>query len=235
MISYAIILGGGSGQRMGAGVNKVFLPLRGIPAIVRSIAPFSGLCRGAVVVARAEEVDDMRALISRFGLGRFVLDVVAGGDTRQASVKNGMDALPADAEAVLVHDGARCLVTEEVIRRVLEGIEANGNGVAAVPVTDTIKRADRAGQVLSTLDRSELYAMQTPQGFKAEDLFAAHRKAADENYLATDDAALVEYFGKPVYLTEGSRENLKLTTPVDLAFAEAILRDREEREAVQGC
>jgi len=235
MNSYAIILGGGSGQRMGAGMNKVFLPLRGIPAIVRSVAPFSGLCKGAVVVARAEEVDDMRALLSRYGLSRFVLAVVPGGDTRQGSVKNGMDALPADAQAILVHDGARCLVTEQVIQRVLEGIEKNGNGVAAVPVTDTIKRASEKGQVLETLDRSELYAMQTPQGFKAEDLFAAHRKAAEENYLATDDAALVEYWGKPVYLTEGSRENLKLTTPVDLAFAEAILRDREEREATQGC
>ncbi|MBR2924969.1 MAG: 2-C-methyl-D-erythritol 4-phosphate cytidylyltransferase [Clostridia bacterium] len=235
MNSYAIILGGGSGQRMGAGMNKVFLPLRGIPAIVRSVAPFSGLCKGAVVVARAEEVDDMRALLSRYGLSRFVLAVVPGGDTRQGSVKNGMDALPADAQAILVHDGARCLVTEQVIQRVLEGIEKNGNGVAAVPVTDTIKRASENGQVLETLDRSELYAMQTPQGFKAEDLFAAHRKAAVENYLATDDAALVEYWGKPVYLTEGSRENLKLTTPVDLAFAEAILRDREEREATQGC
>ena len=151
------------------------------------------------------------------------------------AVKNGMNALPADAEAILVHDGARCLVTEEVIRRVLEGIEKNGNGVAAVPVTDTIKRAGENGQVLETLDRSELYAMQTPQGFRAEDLFAAHAKAAQENYLATDDAALVEYWGKPVCLTEGSRENLKLTTPVDLAFAEAILRDREEREATRGC
>ena len=235
MISYAIILGGGSGQRMGAGMNKVFLPLRGVPAIVRSVAPFSGLCKGAVVVARAEEVDDMRALLSRFGLSRFVLAVVPGGETRQGSVKNGMEALPADAEAILVHDGARCLVTEEVIRRVLEGIEKNDNGVAAVPVTDTIKRASGEGQVLETLERSELYAMQTPQGFKAADLFAAHQKAAGEDYLATDDAALVEYWGKSVYLTEGSRENLKLTTPVDLAFAEAILRDREEREAVKGC
>lgn len=235
MISYAVILGGGSGQRMGAGVNKVFLPLRGVPAIVRSIAPFSALCKGAVVVARAEEVEAMQAMVTRYGLSRFVLAVVPGGDTRQASVKNGMDALPADAEAILVHDGARCLVTEAVISRVLAGIEANGSAVAAVPVTDTIKRAQPDGTVLETLERSELYAMQTPQGFRAADLFAAHEKAAREHYLATDDAALVEYWGKPVRLSEGSRENLKLTTPVDLAFAEAILRDREEREAVKGC
>lgn len=235
MISYAVILGGGSGQRMGAGMNKVFLPLRGVPAIVRSIAPFSALCKGAVVVARAEEVEAMQAMVARYGLSRFVLAVVPGGDTRQASVKNGMDALPADAEAILVHDGARCLITEAVISRVLAGIEANGSAVAAVPVTDTIKRAQPDGKVLQTLERNELYAMQTPQGFRAADLFAAHEKAAQESYLATDDAALVEYWGKPVYLTEGSRENLKLTTPVDLAFAEAILRDREEREAIKGC
>lgn len=235
MISYAIVLGGGSGQRMGAEVNKVFLPLRGVPAIVRSIAPFSALCRGAVVVARAEEVEHMQTLIASYGLSRFVLAVVPGGETRQASVKNGMDALPADAEAILVHDGARCLVTEEVIGRVLSGIGENGSAVAAVQVTDTIKRAQPDGRVLETLDRSELYAMQTPQGFLAAELFAAHEKAARENYLATDDAALVEYWGKPVFLTEGSRENLKLTTPVDLAFAEAILRHREEKEALQGC
>ncbi|MBE5815619.1 MAG: 2-C-methyl-D-erythritol 4-phosphate cytidylyltransferase [Clostridiales bacterium] len=235
MISYAIVLGGGSGQRMGAEVNKVFLPLRGVPAIVRSIAPFSALCRGAVVVARAEEVEHMQTLIARYGLSRFVLAVVPGGGTRQASVKNGMDALPADAEAILVHDGARCLVTEEVIGRVLSGIVENGSAVAAVQVTDTIKRAQPDGRVLETLNRSELYAMQTPQGFLAAELFAAHEKAARENYLATDDAALVEYWGKPVFLTEGSRENLKLTTPVDLAFAEAILRHREEKEALQGC
>lgn len=235
MISYAIVLGGGSGQRMGAEVNKVFLPLRGVPAIVRSIAPFSALCMGAVVVARAEEVEEMRALIARYGLNRFVLAVVPGGETRQASVRNGMDVLPADAEAILVHDGARCLVTEEVIGRVLSGIVENGSAVAAVQVTDTIKRAQPDRRVLETLDRSELYAMQTPQGFLAADLFAAHEKAARESYLATDDAALVEYWGKPVFLTEGSRENLKLTTPVDLAFAEAILRHREEKEALQGC
>lgn len=235
MISYAVVLGGGSGQRMGAGVNKVLLPIRGVPAIVRALAPFSALCRGAVVVARAEEVEDMKTLLLRYGMSRFVVAVVAGGDTRQASVKKGMDALPADAEAILVHDGARCLVTEEVIARVLGGVEKNGNAVAAVPVTDTIKRAQPDGAVLETLERAELYAMQTPQGFLAADLFAAHEKAAREDYLGTDDAALVEYLGKPVYLTEGSRENLKLTTPVDLAFAEAILRDREEREAIAGC
>ena len=110
MKSYAIILGGGSGRRMEADRNKVFLPLRGIPAIVRAIAPFSALCAGAVVVAAAAEVEEMRAVIARCGLDRFVMRVVPGGAERQDSVRCGLDALPADAECVLIHDGARALV-----------------------------------------------------------------------------------------------------------------------------
>ena len=101
MKSYAIILGGGSGRRMEADRNKVFLPLRGIPAIVRAIAPFSALCAGAVVVAAAAEVEEMRAVIARCGLDRFVMRVVPGGAERQDSVRCGLDALPADAECVL--------------------------------------------------------------------------------------------------------------------------------------
>lgn len=232
MKSYAVILGGGSGQRMASEVNKVFLPLRGVPAIVRAVAPFSALCAGAVVVARQSETDDMADLLARYGLNRFVLKVVAGGDTRQASVRNGLDALPKDAELALIHDGARALVTEGVISRVLESAEKNGSGVAAVPVTDTVKRADGTGRVLQTLEREELFAMQTPQGFQLPLIRAAHERAQRDGYLATDDAALLEYAGMPVYLTEGDRENLKLTTPADLAFAEAILRLRMEREAL---
>ena len=120
MQSYAIILGGVSGRRMEADRNKVFLPLRGIPAIVRAIAPFSALCAGAVVVAAAAEVEEMRAVIARCGLDRFVMRVVPGGAERQDSVRCGLDALPDDAECVLIHDGARALVTEDVIRRALE-------------------------------------------------------------------------------------------------------------------
>ncbi len=230
MKSYAVILGGGSGRRMGAAQNKVLLPLRGIPAIVRALAPFSGLCAGALVVAAPQEVEDMCALLSRCGMDRFVHKVVAGGAERQHSVWNGLCALPDDAECVLIHDGARALVTEEVIRRAIQSVEAHGSGVAAIPVTDTIKRAAPDGHVLETPDRSALYAMQTPQAFRVADIVAAHRAAQADGFLGTDDAALLEHAGMPVYLSEGSPENLKLTTPTDMALAELILNRRVEKE-----
>ncbi|MDD3335175.1 MAG: 2-C-methyl-D-erythritol 4-phosphate cytidylyltransferase [Eubacteriales bacterium] len=214
-------------------MNKIFLPLRGIPAIVRSVAPFSGICAGAVVVARQEEQEEMTELLAQYGLSRFVKTVAVGGDTRQASVKNGLDALPKDAEIVLIHDGARALITEEVITRALASAEERGCGVAAVPVTDTVKRAEADGRVLETLNREELYAMQTPQAFQVPLIRSAHERAKKDGYLATDDAALLEYAGLPVYLTAGDRENIKLTTPADLAFGEAILTLRREREAMQ--
>ena len=136
MKSYAVILGGGSGRRMEASVNKIFLPLRGIPAIIRSIAPFTGLCAGAVVVAAEHEVEEMKAILRRYGMDRFVKTVVPGGSERQHSVFNGLSALPADAECVLIHDGARALVTEAVIQRAMESVEKYGSGIASVPVVD---------------------------------------------------------------------------------------------------
>lgn len=232
MKSYAIILGGGSGRRMEADRNKVFLPLRGIPAIVRAIAPFSGMCAGAVVVAAAAEMEEMRAVIARCGLDRFVLRVVPGGAERQDSVRCGLDALPDDAECVLIHDGARALVTEDVIRRAIESVEKRGSGIASVPVTDTIKRAAPDGLVLDTPDRAALRAMQTPQAFRVELIRKAHEIARRDGFLGTDDAALLEHAGMPVYLCEGSRENLKLTTPTDLMLAGLILAARAEKELI---
>ena len=230
MKSYAIILGGGSGRRMESSVNKVFLPLRGIPAIIRSIAPFTALCVGAVVVAAEHEIDEMNALLRRYGMSRFVKAVVPGGSERQHSVWNGLQALPEDAECVLIHDGARALVTEAVIQRAIASVEANGSGIASIPVVDTIKRAQKDGLVIETPDRSSLYAMQTPQAFRLPLILDAHKKAQADDFLGTDDASLLEHAGMPVYLSEGDRENLKLTTPTDLRLAELILNMRSEKE-----
>lgn len=230
MRCYAIVLGGGSGTRMQAETNKVFLPLRGVPVIVRAVAPFSALCAGAVVVAAKREVEEMQSLLSRFGLSRFVKAVVAGGAQRQDSVRNGLNALPEDAECALIHDGARALVTEDVIRRAIESVEKHDSGVAAVPVTDTIKRAAPGGLVLETPDRSALYAMQTPQAFRLPLILKAHELAKRDGFLGTDDASLLEHAGLPVYLSEGSYENLKLTTPTDLRLAELILSARAKKE-----
>jgi len=230
MSNYAIILGGGSGRRMRSDLNKIFLPLRGIPAIVRAIAPFTGFCAGAVVVAAADEVEDMQAILAKYGMGRFVKAVVAGGSERQYSVYNGLKALPEDAEYVLIHDGARALVTEAVIGRALESVEKHGSGVAAIPVVDTIKRATADGLVQETPDRASLYAIQTPQSFRMDVIMAAHERAREDGFLGTDDASLLEHAGIPVYLSEGDRENLKLTTPTDLELAEVILQIRADEE-----
>ena len=228
MKTYAIVLGGGSGSRMGAEINKIFLPLRGIPTIVRAIAPFTGLTAGVVVVARAQEVTLMRDTVRRYGLGNAVLDVVPGGEDRQASVAQGLKALPTDAEGVLIHDGARALVTVDVIRRAIDSLANRGSGVASVAVTDTIKQADSEGLVLQTLDRRALRAMQTPQAFRTSELRQAHAVALMDGFLATDDAALLEHAGMPVYLCEGSRDNIKLTTAFDLRLASVILEARDE-------
>lgn len=227
---YAVILGGGSGRRMQSDVNKVFLPLRGVPAIIRAIAPFTGLCAGAVVVAAKGEGEFMRGLLQRYGMDRFVRAVVPGGSERQHSVANGLSALPADADYVLIHDGARALVTEDVIRRAMDSALSHGSGIASVPVVDTIKRADGDGLVLETLNRSQLYAMQTPQAFLTSLVRRAHEQARADGFLGTDDASLLEHASLPVYLSQGDRENLKLTTPADLSVAQVILAARLEKE-----
>lgn len=230
MSSYAVVLGGGSGRRMGAGQNKVFLPVGGVPAIIRSIRAFQGLCRGAVVVIAPGEEKQLEEMIDRHGLSAFVQAIVSGGKERQDSVWNGLNALPADAEYVLIHDGARALVTEQVIRASLEAAQKHGSGVAAVSVVDTIKRAAADGRVLETPDRASLYAMQTPQTFHLPLIRQAHELAHQDGFWGTDDASLLEHASLPVYLSMGHRENLKLTTPMDLALAELILQQREKEK-----
>ncbi len=217
---YAIILAGGSGSRMGADRNKVLLDLRGEPVIARSVRAFSGLVDGIVLVSREEDMPVMRAVMDAACLHAAI---VSGGDTRQASVWNGLCALPSDCTHVLIHDGARCLVDEDTIRRCMASAEECGTGVAAIPAIDTIKQVDADELVAATPDRSTLRAVQTPQGFEAELIRRAHRSAQAEGFLGTDDASLVERLGHPVRLTLGDRKNLKLTTPEDLIMADAFL------------
>ena len=203
MKAVALILGGGGSSRMGGEENKVFLPIRGIPAIVRAIVPFTGICAGAVIVARPEEVQRMEGVVRQFGLSRFVHTVTPGGDTRQASVYNGLQALPEDTDIVLIHDGARALITEDIITRALQSAQERGSGVASVAVHDTIKRVNDAGEVLDTINRDHLRAMQTPQAFQVPLIRQAHETAKRDGFLGTDDAALLEHAGMKVYLTRG--------------------------------
>ncbi len=219
----AIILGGGSGQRMGAKCNKVLLPIAGKSMIVRSVEAFVPLVEQVVVVSREEDMPVMASELAQNGLD---VPMVSGGATRQESVWRGLQALSGQCGGVLVHDGARCLVTADVIQRCMVSVEKCGTGVAAVPVTDTIKTVSDANIALDTPNRASLRAVQTPQGFKVDLLRQAHEQAQRDGFLGTDDASLVERLGVPVQLTEGSRRNIKLTTPEDLLMAEAFFAEQ---------
>jgi 2-C-methyl-D-erythritol 4-phosphate cytidylyltransferase len=176
------------------------------------------------VVATEASIDRVRELVATYGLGQ-VSAVVAGGLKRQQSVALGLQALRR-CDVVLVHDGARPLVTADIIERVVEAAVEHGAAVPAVPVRDTIKRVD-GDRVVETLNRDELRAVQTPQGFRYELLVQAHERAREEGFYGTDDATLVERLGHPVAVVPGSPENLKITTPEDLLLAEALLQWRE--------
>ena len=221
MNAYALILCGGSGTRMGADENKTLLKVGGVPAVVRCFRAFQHAVKGIVLVTRAGEKESFLDALASYGCTP--LAVVTGGADRQASALNGLMALPTDADIALIHDGARPFVTEEIIRRVIESVEKYGSGVAAVPARDTIKRADADGNVLETLNRSELWQMQTPQGFFVKDLLAAHA-AAKERY--TDDAALMETAGHTIRLVQGSPDNIKLTSPEDVRMVNGMLMPR---------
>lgn len=217
---YAIVLAGGSGSRMGAQRNKVLLELVGKPVIVRAVEAFANLVDGVILISREEDIPDMRAAMAAANLP---VTIVAGGDSRQSSVWNGLCALPESCTHVLIHDGARCLVDEGTIRRCMASVENHGTGVAAIPAIDTIKQVDANEIVTATPDRSQLRAVQTPQGFTVELIRRAHMSAQQAGFLGTDDASLVERLGHPVRLTEGNRRNIKLTTPEDLIMAETFL------------
>lgn len=223
--NYAVVVAAGRGVRMGAAVNKVLLPLCGEPVIRHAVRAFceADEIDGVVVVASADETEQMRAALC--GLEK-VCAIAPGGSTRQESVKNGLDALPKEARIALVHDGARPLISRELIARCIRQTEDCGSAVVCTPVTDTVK-VEKDGCVVRTLDRSQLRAVQTPQCFFAGELKAAYEAAARDGVSVTDDASVMEHAGHSVHLLESSEVNFKLTTPEDLRRAEDIIGERK--------
>ena len=225
---YVLLLAGGTGARMGAAVNKVLLPVAGIPCIARAAKAFEFCADRIVLVGRPEEERQLLDALKSVDL-KTPVTFAAGGPTRQDSVKNGLkvlDSLAADKiSPVLIHDGARCLVEESVISESLASIRRRGSGVAAIPATDTLRFSETEGRAGETVPRENLYAMQTPQGFILSDLLTAFDHAEKEGFRSTDDAAVMDFAGFPVFLTEGSRYNIKLTTKEDLLLAEALLQN----------
>lgn len=217
----AVIAAAGSSSRMG-GRDKLAEPLDGIPVILRTLAAVEAVpeIREIVVVTREDRVEEYRRLLGQCSRLRAV---VPGGSTRQESVRNGVRALSPDCTLAAIHDGARPLVTPEVFARCIEAARSCGAATAAVPVKDTIKLADEAGQVLDTPDRSRLWAVQTPQIFDRERYLRAAEEAERRGLSCTDDCQLFEAMGWEVQLVMGDYRNLKLTTPEDFLAAGAYL------------
>jgi len=216
----AIIVAAGRGERMG-GVGKMFAPLAGKPVLAWAVDTFQKctLIDQIVVVLAENDLERGKELAGEQGWSK-VTDICPGGEERQESVSAGLNKLK-DCHWVVIHDGARPLVTEDLIKNGLEAAKDCGAAVAAVPVTDTIKLADDNDFVMGTPPRKSLWAVQTPQVFRFDIINEAHRRTQG---MATDDASLVERLGYRVKLFMGSYDNIKITIPSDLALAEILLR-----------
>ena len=214
MTVWAIVVAGGSGARFGGA--KQYAQLAGRPLVAWAVEAARMACTGVVLVLPAADVADDPA--------RWAADsVVAGGPTRSASVRAGLAAVPVDADVIAVHDAARPLASALMWRAVIDAVAAGAEAaIPAVPVTDTVKEMQPDG-TLTTLDRSRLVAVQTPQAFQASALRRAHASGSD----ATDDAALVSAAGGRVVIVTGSPANVKVTSPADLVVAAALLADQD--------
>ena len=224
---HLLIPAAGRGQRMGSDRNKLLLPLLGKPLLAWTLlaAEASTSIKWIAIVGQEIDFPDFKAILEELNLTTPVC-LVQGGKTRQESVYRGLNALPETAKQVLIHDGARCLVTKELFDRCSEALMTCQGLIAAVPVKDTIKVVDDNGEVKDTPDRRQMWAAQTPQGFQVELLKSCHRQGKVLGWEVTDDAALFERCQLPVKIVEGEETNLKLTTKVDLAIAEFILKQR---------
>ncbi len=228
---HLLIAAAGSGRRMGAPINKLLLPVAGRPVLAWTLeaALACSAIRWIGVMGQPEDEPAIQALLTA-AAPEGALHWILGGATRQESVCRGLAALPPEAEAVLIHDGARCLATPELFSRCAlaldEALKAGAGIIAATPVTDTIKQVDPRGRITGTPDRQHLWAAQTPQGFAVRQLREAHRLAEEKGWNVTDDAALYERLQLPVQVLEAPASNIKLTTPFDLAVAEAVLLAR---------
>jgi 2-C-methyl-D-erythritol 4-phosphate cytidylyltransferase len=228
-----IIPAGGAGKRMGGASSKQFMDLDGTPILARSLGVFNRMeeINRIVLVVPQDEIEFVKkAIVDRYHLSR-VWQVLAGGQERQDSVKNGIFALGPQAasdDIVVIHDAVRPFVTEELILKSIDECRRYGAVTLGVPVKDTVKRVDTQGVVENTVDRAVFWLTQTPQTFKKSIIMEAYGRAGEEGFRGTDDASLVERIGVGVRMIFGSYENIKITTPEDMEYGEFILRKRKE-------
>jgi 2-C-methyl-D-erythritol 4-phosphate cytidylyltransferase len=216
----AIVPAAGRGERLAAQHPKALVTVGGTPLLTHAVHMLLATSDvdHVVVAAPSDRLDEVRQLLPE-------ATVVCGGETRQDSVRRALEALPADVDVVLVHDAARAFAPVSLAERVLAAVREGCDAVVpGLPVTDTVKQVDAAGHVLATLDRASLRAVQTPQGFRRHVLESVHRDPPVAD--VTDDAGLAEAAGITVCVVAGEPEAFKVTTPFDLAVAEAVLRGR---------
>lgn len=225
---YLLIPAAGSGKRMGANRNKLLLQVRSKTLIAWTLlaAEAASAIKWIGIISQPHDWDDFKAILADLKLTKPV-EFIPGGNSRQESVYNGLQALPDRAEQVLIHDGARCLATPDLFNACAEAILNCPGLIAAIPVKDTIKVVGENGIIQSTPNREELWAAQTPQGFNVKLLKECHDEGVRQGWEVTDDAALFEKCGIEVQIVPGEETNLKVTTPQDLAIAEFILSHRE--------
>ncbi|MBT2689895.1 2-C-methyl-D-erythritol 4-phosphate cytidylyltransferase [Bacillus sp. ISL-47] len=229
-MSYQVILpAAGQGKRMGAGKNKLLLKIGEIPVFIHTLRVFENdsECAGIYLAINPQDEEEIRVLLTEHNITK-VTALIPGGEERQHSVYNAAKAVAGEG-IVLVHDAARPFITQDLLRPLVKMAEKKGAAVLAVPLKDTVKKAD-GNLIAETLERSCLWAVQTPQAFRISALKEAHQKAEEEHFFGTDDASLVERLGKEVMIVEGSYDNIKLTTPEDIYFAEAIMKKRKNKQ-----
>lgn len=232
---HLLIPAAGMGRRMGSdGLrpaggyrNKLLLTLLGQPLLAWTLeAAEAATCIHWIgIMGQPVDFPEFKDILATVNLSKPV-ELIVGGDTRQQSVYNGLQALPGDAQRVLIHDGARCLATPELFERCAQALQEYQGLIAAIPVKDTIKVVDEDGLILDTPERKQLWAAQTPQGFDVKLLKDCHEQGRQNSWEVTDDAALFEKCGLSVHIVMGEETNLKVTTPVDLSVAEFILKAR---------
>lgn len=224
----AIVVAAGRSERMALGFSKQFIPLCGVPSIVRTLSALDAtdLIHSIIVVCRKEDFAELEHCVKTFKLKK-VIAWVEGGESRQQSVAAGISAAPKDAAYFAIHDGARALITPVEISSVVEDCFQCGASALAVPVKDTIKIIGKNNYVVSTPERATLWSVQTPQVFERVLYLTAMDQARSDGADYTDDCQLVEHIGIRVHLCKGKYTNIKLTTSEDIHTAEAILIDRE--------
>ena len=227
-ICTAVIVAAGKGRRMGTEVSKQFLPLCGKEILAHSVEKFERAekIRDIVLVTGEDSLQDVREMEQEYGWKKIVA-VVAGGKERQDSVWNGLQAVSDDTDIVLIHDGVRPFVTEDILNHSIETAVEMGGCVAGVPAKDTIKVCNGENIAVATPDRSTLWQIQTPQTFRKELILQAYQKAKAEGFAGTDDASLAEYSGCSVKVIMGSYRNIKITTKEDLLIGEAFLKEEQ--------